>query len=55
MSSATLSLPAHLPAIPALTDITTTEDDLKNMVGRVTTPEDTPIYVCTIEGKWNQD
>ncbi|KAF8598050.1 hypothetical protein BDV93DRAFT_527028 [Ceratobasidium sp. AG-I] len=50
MSNNPLTLPTHLRATPALSDIKTTADDLKNMVGRASTPEDTPIYVCTIEG-----
>ncbi|KDN39886.1 hypothetical protein RSAG8_08537, partial [Rhizoctonia solani AG-8 WAC10335] len=46
----TLSLPPHLKATPALPDIQTTDEDIKNMVGRTSTPEDTPIYICMIDG-----
>ncbi|CEL57020.1 hypothetical protein RSOLAG1IB_08273 [Rhizoctonia solani AG-1 IB] len=48
----TLSLPPHLRATLALPDTRTTEKDIQqnNMVGRTSTPEDTPIYICTIDG-----
>ncbi|KAF9527768.1 hypothetical protein CPB83DRAFT_855599 [Crepidotus variabilis] len=42
------SLPSVLPARPAVQDDTTTLDQIHASVGKITSPEITPIYICTV-------
>ncbi|KAJ7275225.1 hypothetical protein B0H12DRAFT_1006005 [Mycena haematopus] len=42
------SLPSVLPSRPAVSDVTTTADDLLAAQGRakVTSPKETPLFIC---------
>ncbi|KAJ6574926.1 hypothetical protein B0H19DRAFT_1254561 [Mycena capillaripes] len=46
-------LPSVLPSHPAVSDITTTADDLIAAQGRakVTSPKETPLFICAFPGK----
>ncbi|KZT02397.1 uncharacterized protein LAESUDRAFT_661953 [Laetiporus sulphureus 93-53] len=52
MSSSQLqhpSLPSVLPSAPALQDVTTTPQQFESGLARVTTPSETPIFICAFE------
>ncbi|KZT30755.1 hypothetical protein NEOLEDRAFT_1104905 [Neolentinus lepideus HHB14362 ss-1] len=43
------TLPSVLPSAPALQDAETTPEQLAKAVGRVTTPAETPIFICAFD------
>jgi len=49
MSSQPLpTLPSVLPSTPALQDVTTTAQQIMAGLGRVTNPNETPIFICAL-------
>ncbi|KAH8119937.1 hypothetical protein DFH11DRAFT_1557387 [Phellopilus nigrolimitatus] len=46
MSTFQPTLPSVLPSSPAIQDLSTTAERLKAGVGRVTSPSETPIFIC---------
>ncbi|KAJ7596853.1 hypothetical protein C8J56DRAFT_918497 [Mycena floridula] len=45
-----MSLPSVLPAQPALTDLTTTADQVNDSkIGKVTSPDETPLFICAFQ------
>ncbi|PCH33913.1 hypothetical protein WOLCODRAFT_160450 [Wolfiporia cocos MD-104 SS10] len=43
------SLPSVLPSSPAVQDATATPEQLESTLARVTTPAETPIFICAFE------
>ncbi|KAF8167721.1 hypothetical protein B0H34DRAFT_792416 [Crassisporium funariophilum] len=48
-----LSLPSLLPHIPAITDTTTTPEQLENPFGIITKPDATPIFICALDSNYS--
>ncbi|PAV22461.1 arginyl-tRNA synthetase [Pyrrhoderma noxium] len=46
VSSSQPTLPSVLPSCPAMQDTNTTAEQINSGLGRVTTPTETPIYIC---------
>ncbi|KAI0080364.1 hypothetical protein K474DRAFT_1590028 [Panus rudis PR-1116 ss-1] len=42
------NLPSVLPATPALQDTTATPERITSGVGKVTNPQETPIFICAL-------
>ncbi|KAF8519104.1 hypothetical protein BU17DRAFT_48035 [Hysterangium stoloniferum] len=42
-------LPSTLPSRPALQDLETTPQQINSMPGRITSPEETAIFICAFD------
>ncbi|KIM88559.1 hypothetical protein PILCRDRAFT_2784 [Piloderma croceum F 1598] len=49
MNTVHFTLPSVLPSRPALQDTTTTAKQVESGLARVTTPQDTPIFICAFQ------
>ncbi|KZP31150.1 hypothetical protein FIBSPDRAFT_945185 [Athelia psychrophila] len=48
MSTSKFSLPSTLPSKIALQDVTTAPDKLQSSLARVTSPAETPLWICGV-------